>query len=73
MIRPTILAILGVLALTQGGCISATVNRNTTTGQELLDLQKAHAAGAITDAEYQAAKSRMVSEDCSSGSAAAIP
>ncbi len=55
---------LAAIALLLGGCIHVTTVRNTTSGQELLDLQKAHAGGAITDAEYQACKSRMVSETC---------
>ncbi|HEU5396063.1 MAG TPA: SHOCT domain-containing protein [Verrucomicrobiae bacterium] len=33
-----------------------------TLGQQLIDLQKAKDAGAITDAEYQAAKARLLGE-----------
>ncbi len=62
MQRPLILAALAAIVLIQGGCISASLTRNVTTGQELIDLQKAHAAGALTDSEYVALKSRMVSE-----------
>lgn len=62
MQRPIILAAITAIVLLQGGCISANLTRNVTTGQELIDLQKAHAAGALTDSEYVALKSRMVSE-----------
>jgi hypothetical protein len=46
------------------GCI-AIGNRdaqrpNATLGQQLIDLQKARDTGAITDAEYQAQKSRLL-------------
>jgi hypothetical protein len=46
------------------GCI-AIGNRdaqrpNATLGQQLIDLQKARDTGAITDAEYQSQKSRLL-------------
>ena len=52
----------GVLVL--NGCI-AIGNRdaqrpNATLGQQLIDLQKARDSGAITDAEYQAQKTRLL-------------
>jgi hypothetical protein len=62
MQHPIKLVALAAIVLLQGGCISANLTRNVTTGQELIDLQKAHAAGALTDSEYVALKSRMVSE-----------
>jgi hypothetical protein len=46
------------------GCI-AIGNRdaqrtNATLGQQLIDLQKARDTGALTDAEYQAQKARLL-------------
>ena len=48
-----------------GGCVAAIGNRDAqrshgTLGQELIDLQKARDAGAITDAEYQTQKGRLL-------------
>jgi hypothetical protein len=34
---------------------------NATLGQQLIDLQKARDTGALTDAEYQAQKARLLS------------
>ena len=56
------LALSAVLLLT--GCI-AIGNRdaqrpNATLGQQLIDLQKARDTGALTDAEYQAQKARLL-------------
>ena len=70
MQRPIILAALAAIVLFQGGCISANLTRNVTTGQELIDLQKAHASGALTDSEYVALKSRLVAEATSGSSSA---
>ena len=36
-----------------------TANVLPTTGQQLIDLQKARDAGAITEAEYQAQKAKL--------------
>ena len=52
-------------SLLLNGCV-AIGNRdaqrgNATLGQQLIDLQKARDAGALTDAEYQAQKSRLIS------------
>jgi len=41
-----------------GGSTSHAVS--PTVGQQLIDLQKAKEAGAITDAEYQAQKARLL-------------
>jgi hypothetical protein len=41
-----------------GGTKSASVQ--PTTGQQLIDLQKAKDAGAITDPEYQAQKAKLL-------------
>ena len=49
----------GCLALQLGGGQSHEVN-NPTLGQQLLDLQKAKDSGAITDAEYQAQKAKLL-------------
>ena len=59
----TALALIPALFLL-GGCI-AIGNRdaqrpNATLGQQLIDLQKARDTGAITDAEYQTQKSRLL-------------
>ena len=72
MHRLLVLAPLAIIMLAQGGCISASITRNVTTGQELVDLQKAHASGAITDTEYVALKSQMVSA-ATSGSVESQP
>ena len=36
------------------------VTMEPTVGQQLIDLQRAKAAGAITDAEYQAQKAKLL-------------
>jgi hypothetical protein len=41
-----------------GGTKSATIQ--PTTGQQLMDLQKAKDTGAITDSEYQAQKAKLL-------------
>jgi hypothetical protein len=45
------------------GCVASIGNSgrsNATLGQQLIDLQKARDAGALTDAEYQAQKARLL-------------
>ncbi len=47
------------------GCVAAIGNRGTdrstgTLGQQLIDLQKAKDAGAISEAEYQTQKARLL-------------
>jgi PBP1b-binding outer membrane lipoprotein LpoB len=42
-----------------GGSKSTTETAKPTVGQQLVDLQKAHTAGAITDAEFQAQKAKI--------------
>ena len=37
-----------------------TVTMMPTTGQQLMDLQKARETGALTDAEYQAQKNKLL-------------
>jgi hypothetical protein len=67
--KPTPRFAIAVLVLTAllllNGCV-AIGNRDgqrghATLGQQLIDLQKARDAGALTDAEYQAQKARLLS------------
>ncbi len=64
IIIPLLLALTVTLSLS--GCVAAIGNRdaqhagNGTLGQQLIDLQKAKDAGAITDAEYQTQKARLL-------------
>jgi hypothetical protein len=61
---PTSLALAALFCLS--GCVAAIGNRDaqrssaTTLGQQLIDLQKAKEAGAITEAEYQTQKARLL-------------
>jgi len=65
-----ILILVGVSALTLlSGCIGLSIGGGTTSkpgtatvGQQLIDLQKAKETGAITDAEYQAQKTKILNE-----------
>ena len=65
LIVPTALALCAMVFLS--GCVAAIGNRgterngNTTLGQQLIDLQKAKEAGAMTEAEYQAEKAKLLS------------
>jgi uncharacterized lipoprotein YajG len=43
-----------------GGAKTTTVVQKPTIGQQLIDLQKAKETGAITDAEYQAQKAKVL-------------
>lgn len=57
-------ALLFPAVLLLNGCI-AIGNRdaqrpNATLGQQLIDLQKARDTGAVTDAEYQSQKTRLL-------------
>jgi len=62
--------LVGVSALTLlSGCIGLSIGGGTTSkpgtatvGQQLIDLQKAKETGAITDAEYQAQKAKILNE-----------
>ena len=63
LIVPTSLALAATFFLS--GCVAAIGNRdaqhgNATLGQQLIDLQKAKEAGAITDPEYQTQKARLL-------------
>jgi hypothetical protein len=44
----------------QGQCVTKQPIVTPTLGQQLLDLQKARAAGVITDAEYEAQKAKLL-------------
>lgn len=64
LIAPVSLALCAVVFLS--GCVAAIGNRgpspsNATLGQQLIDLQKAKEAGAITEAEYQSQKAKLLS------------
>ena len=64
IIVPASLACAALLGLS--GCVAAIGNRDAqhsgagTLGQQLIDLQKAKEAGAITETEYQAQKARLL-------------
>lgn len=47
-----------------GGSKTSTVQetRTTTTGQELLDLQKAHESGAVSDREYESQRKKILNK-----------
>ena len=59
------LTIAAAMLLTAGCAIelgggTKTTSQKPTTGQQLVDLQKARDSGAITDAEYQAQKAKVL-------------
>ncbi len=62
LIIPVAVALSSILFLS--GCIvvgnKGGLCGNGTLGQQLIDLQKAKEAGAITDAEYQAQKAKLL-------------
>ena len=64
--NPLPLSALAALILTLTGCVAAIGNRDTgrtrgvTLGQELIDLQKARDSGALTPAEYETQKARLM-------------
>lgn len=63
LISPACLVLSALLFLS--GCVAAIGNRGTdrstgTLGQQLIDLQKAKEAGAMTEAEYQTQKARLL-------------
>ena len=49
----------GCIALSLGGG-TKTENTNATIGQQLVDLKNAKDSGAITDAEYQSQKAKLL-------------
>ena len=64
LIAPVGIALASVVLLS--GCVAAIGNRDAkhsgsaTLGQELIDLQKAKDAGAISDADYQTQKAKLL-------------
>ena len=62
--------LLGLSLLVFTGCVAAIGNRdsqpaarsNATLGQQLIDLQKARDAGAISHAEYEVQKAKLLGE-----------
>ena len=60
------LSVMAMMVVALTGCVAAIGNRDTgrtrgvTLGQELIDLQKARDAGAISPAEYDAQKARLM-------------
>jgi len=60
------LATLGAIASLSGGCLAVGGARHCeqpTLGKQLVDLKSALDTGAISEAEYAAAKSRMLAGD----------
>ena len=54
-----------LLALSLSGCgggdaVTQTTNKTTTTGQELIDLDKAHKQGILSDKEYEEAREKIL-------------
>jgi Trk-type K+ transport system membrane component len=61
------LLLVSLLAISSGCSWSVggghkTVTMQPTTGQQLIDLQKAKDSGAITDSEYQAEKAKLLAQ-----------
>ena len=54
-----VLLLSGCLALQIGGG-DKKEEKKTTTGQQLIDLKKAHDAGAISDEEYETQKAKAL-------------
>ena len=59
----SVIALTGALLL--NGCVASIGNQESargraTLGQQLIDLQKAKDAGAISDSEYQTQKSKLL-------------
>jgi len=65
MKRVAVVLTLGCVLLTTlltSGCVASIGNRSPgiTVGQQLIDLQKAKDAGAITEAEFQTEKAKLL-------------
>jgi PBP1b-binding outer membrane lipoprotein LpoB len=61
VILSTAFLLSGCIGLSMGGG-SKTESHNPTLGQQLIDLKTARDTGAITDAEYQAQKSKLLAK-----------
>ena len=58
-----VLLLNGCIVLSLGGGTKNTSEASKVTlGQQLMDLQKAKDSGAITDAEYQAQKAKLLNQ-----------
>jgi hypothetical protein len=55
----TMILLTGCIGLSIGGGSKSETTRSTV-GQELVDLQKAKDSGAISDAEYQAQRNKIL-------------
>jgi len=55
-----------LIGITLSGCGGSpevqSTTKTTTLGQELMDLEKAHKQGVITEKEYNAAKEKLLKE-----------
>jgi len=67
LLIPTVIGLAAVTLLS--GCLDLKLGGGTTThpqtatvGQQLVDLQKAKDAGAISDAEFQAQKAKLLAQ-----------
>ena len=63
--QPVLALALLSLSLLAGGCVAAIGNGQSpkssgTVGQQLIDLQKAKEAGAMSDAEYQKERAKVL-------------
>jgi hypothetical protein len=58
----TQLSILCALVFMAGGCYRETIDRGTTTSQELSDLDRARSAGAVSEAEYTAIRAGLTGD-----------
>ncbi len=59
IVLPSVLLLSGCVGLSVGGG-SKTETTKATVGQQLIDLQRARDTGAITDAEFQAQKAKLL-------------
>jgi hypothetical protein len=63
--RFIVLVCAAALLLSSSGCVAAIGNREPprpTIGQQLIDLQKAKDAGAISDVEFQAQRAKVLAQ-----------
>lgn len=64
--KSTLLALACLAAiLSVSGCVASIGNgnpprSNATVGQQLIDLKRAHEAGALSDAEYDSQRSKLL-------------
>ena len=60
------LAALAVMAVLATGCVSVEsddIHRKPTTGQELMDLAKAHEKGLLSDEEYKRERRKILKDN----------